>query len=124
MLVGKLSIDGHLASQTLKAVVANVSHATLNNRAREHNEDACTGTVAMLQNPGERTLIPRQYELALVELVQKLRKLKLKAGKSLLVGAAKFLKRGTDWERAFKDQQVKYSWYYSFRKCWAIKMKS
>ena len=73
--------------------------------------------------PGKGTRIPWQYELALVESVQKLRLLKLKAGKSSLVSAANFLIRGgTDLELAFKDHQVKYSWHYSFRKRWGIKI--
>ena len=37
MLAGELPRDGRLASKTLQAVGVNVSHATLNNRVREHN---------------------------------------------------------------------------------------
>ena len=131
-LAGELPKDGRLASKTLKAVGVNVSHATLNNRVNKQDgdaptgngTDAPTGNVATPQKPGKGTRIPRRYELALVEFVQKLRFLKLKAGKSILVGAANFLIRGTDLELAFKDRQVNYSWYYSFRKRWGIKLKS
>ena len=48
------------------------------------------------QKPGKGAHIPRRYELAVVDFVRKLRLLKLKAGKSLLVGAANFLLRSTD----------------------------
>ena len=109
--VGDLPKDGRLASRVLRAVDVRVSHATLNNRVKEY----CTSSVFMTPTkPGKGTRIPHRYELQLVEFVQKLRLLKLKAGKSLLVGAANHLIQGTSIANDFKDQQVKYGWYYSF----------
>ncbi|XP_065175836.1 uncharacterized protein LOC135805678 [Sycon ciliatum] len=65
-----------------------------------------------------------RYEVQLVEFVQKLRALNLKAGKSLIVGAANHLIKGTELADLFKDKQVTYAWYYSFRNRYGIKMKN
>ena len=122
MAEGELPKDGRLASRILQNVGVSVSHATLNNRVKDR-EDSST-TIVTPPKPGKDTRIPRRYELQLVEFVQKLRLLKLKAGKSLLLGAANFLLKGTSLADQFKDKEVQYSWYYSFRKRWGIKLKS
>lgn len=59
-----------------------------------------------------------------MEFIRKLRVLKLKAGKSLILGAANHLIRGTDLAAEFQDNKVKQSWYYSFRNRWGIKVEN
>ena len=53
-----------------------------------------------------------------------LHNLKLKAGKSLLIGAANFLIHDTEIAERFAHKEVRYGWYYSFRKRWGIKVRN
>ena len=128
MHTGNLRKDGRRASELLALMNIKVSDTTLHLKLREYVASLEPDvTVVNVQTPcrtGQRAKLPMRYEVQLVEFVQKLRALNLKAGKSLIVGAANHLIKGTELADLFKDKQVTYAWYYSFRNRYGIKMKN
>ena len=128
MHTGNLRKDGRRASELLALMNIKVSDTTLHQKLREYEASLEPDvTVVNVQTPcrtGQRAKLPMRYEVQLVEFVQKLRALNLKAGKSLIVGAANHLIKGTELADLFKDKHVTYAWYYSFRNRYGIKMKN
>ena len=121
----KLPRDGRRASKVLASMGISVSKSSLHSKLLKHQESAATvNTICSPLRSGPATAIPRRYELQLVQYVQTLRALKLKAGKTLLVGAANYLIRDTDIADRFKHREVRQGWYYAFRRRWGIKVKN
>ena len=115
--------DGRQASRLLATIDVHVSHMTLHSKLREV-EDQDELCILTPRKAGIQSKIPYRYELELAKYVQTLRALKLKAGKSLMIGAANFLIRETSYAELFKSKEVRYGWYYSFRQRWGIKVKN
>ena len=118
--------DGRRASTLLSTIGIDVSKSTLHSKLCQH-EQQVAGVSCTILTPvrcGSTSRIPYRYELKLAEYVQVLRSLKLKAGKSLLIGAANFLIRDTEIAERFAHKEVRYGWYYSFRKRWGIKVRN
>ena len=123
----QLPRDGRRASKLLLSVGVEVSKSTLHSKLCQHERQLTTNAASSIVTPvrcGLSSAIPCCYELQLAQYIQMLRGLKLKAGKTLIIGAANYLIRGTDIADKFVHKEVRYGWYYSFRKRWGIKVKN
>ena len=114
IISGQLDKGGRKAAQVLNAVGVNISCYPLFHAARAHLAEKRTEVRSPIKNGGSRFLSAIAIE-KLHDWVAALRAMRIKVGRSLVVGTVKVMVKGTELEEKFADDELASNWYKSFK---------